>query len=105
MKQEQIFWFEEVCLKLKVSRTKLYDFLIDSGFCYNKHDYDRPVAYKRFAKPTLKLRKKLEHGFFVIRKSDDGECLTFVTKTGLKFIEEHIHDVQFTYTHDVPVIE
>lgn len=104
MKQEQIFWFEEACLKLKVSRTELYDFLIDSGFCYNKHGYDRPVAYKRFAKP-LKLRKKPEHGFFVIRKSDEGERLTFVTKSGLKFIEEHIHDVQFTYTHDAPVIE
>ena len=32
MKQEQIFWFEEVCLKLKVSRTELYDFWMDAGF-------------------------------------------------------------------------
>jgi len=104
MKQEQIFWFEEVCLKLKVSKRELYDFLIDSGLCYNKHGYDRPVAYKRFAKP-LKLRKTREHGFFVLRKSDEGERLTFVTNTGLEFIKEHIHDVQYTYTHDIPVIE
>ncbi len=57
MKQEQIFWYEEVCLKLRISRQELYDFLTDSGFCYNKQGYDRPVAYKRFAKP-LKLRKR-----------------------------------------------
>lgn len=101
MKQEQIFWFEEVCLKIKVSRTELYNFLIDSGFCHNKKGYDRPIAYKRFAKP-LKIGKNPCSGFFVIRKSDEGEHLTFVTKSGLKFIEKHIHDVQFVYTHDAP---
>lgn len=97
MKQEQIYWFEEVCLKLKVTKAELYDFLLDSGLCHEKSGYDRPVAYKRFAKP-LKLRKSKENGFFVLRKSDEGERLTFVTKTGLDYIKEHIHDTTYTYT-------
>jgi phage antirepressor YoqD-like protein len=100
MKQEKVFWFEEVCLTLNVTKTELYNFLVDSGFCYYKRSYDRPIAYKRFARP-LKSRKKKEHGFFVIRKTDSCEYFTLVTEAGLKYIKEHIKDVEFTYTEDI----
>lgn len=95
--KEQIYWFEEVCLKLNISREKLYNFLVDSGFCFYKKNYDKPIAYKRFCKP-LKLRKKPEHGYFILRKDNDGNKMTFVTKSGLKFIENHINDVEFIFT-------
>lgn len=101
MKEEKRFYsYEEAAMKLKISKERLFEILIDSGLCYygqgkKKGINDQPMAYKRYSKPLKINITRPEQGYFMRRRKQlkDGSFLytTYITESCLEYLKTIVH--------------